>query len=426
MNKNLLLEYRESLQALYIKRAYWAMNSVHNKIFFNEASKTYTIPDREDKIIALLTNQDPNEVALLRLTREILEKAEKEQPEKKLNINIENRDLTTGTEERKRNIEEKIGNTEKQEETNTLQREELREVSAERNNKLTDEPSTQKQETKKQRNIIEQEDIEMDGKQSRQNTLEEERERQKRRKQETEEEIDIVGTALEQSIWAPSRRNCNQNNSLIANIPAYKVLRETKEERIKFIRWSLKDNTHVKDINEVFKRGNLWVEVVFDCNYGRDEAIQRINRKESNWYKMMPEDKEKKERKKEEPKDYKKEWQDKGKHTPSFRKEKVKEGINREEPYKDEYEEEERLSSNMTYLTIWNLLANINKREVKYICRRIKDVQIICIKRFKYKALAVIQTQGIEEEDIPWSLPADNNKLVRVTRGREDHEAKKR
>jgi hypothetical protein len=233
------------------------MNSVHNKIFFNEASKTYTIPDREDKIVALLTNQDPNKVTLLRLTREILEKAEKEQPEKKLNINIENRDLTTGIEERKRNIEEKIGNTEKQEETNTLQREELREVSAERNNKLTDEPSTQKQETKKQRNISEQEDIEMDDKQSRQNILEEERERQKRRKQETEEEIDIVGIALEQSIWAPSKRNCNQNNSLIANIPAYEVPGETKKERIKFIRWSLKDNTHVKDIDEVFKRGNL-------------------------------------------------------------------------------------------------------------------------------------------------------------------------
>jgi hypothetical protein len=49
----------------------------------------------------------------------------------------------------------------------------------------------------------------MNGKQSRQNTLEEERERQKRRKQEVEKEIDIVGIALEQSIWAPSRRNCN-------------------------------------------------------------------------------------------------------------------------------------------------------------------------------------------------------------------------
>jgi hypothetical protein len=40
----------------------------------------------------------------------------------------------------------------------------------------------------------------MNDKQSKQNTLEEERERQKRRKQEVEEEIDIVGIVLEQSI----------------------------------------------------------------------------------------------------------------------------------------------------------------------------------------------------------------------------------
>jgi len=150
MNKNLPVEYRESLQALFIKRAYWAMNSVHNKIFFNEVGKTYTVPDREDKIVTLLTNQDPNEVALLRLTREILKKAEKEQPEKKLNINIENQNLTTEAEreqiqyspnkeqqmiterneeesierkqEVKRNIKEENESVENQEETNTSQR----------------------------------------------------------------------------------------------------------------------------------------------------------------------------------------------------------------------------------------------------------------------------------------------------------------
>ena len=84
MNRSLPEEYRESLNAIFIRRAYWAIGSVHNKIFFNEASKAYAIPDREDSIVAMLTKQDPNEVALLRITREILEKAEREQPEKKL------------------------------------------------------------------------------------------------------------------------------------------------------------------------------------------------------------------------------------------------------------------------------------------------------------------------------------------------------
>src|SRR6185436_12297116 len=84
MNRSLPEEYRESLNAIFIRRAYWAIGSVHNKIFFNEASKAHAIPDREDSIVAMLMKQDPNEVALLRITKEILEKAKREQPKKKL------------------------------------------------------------------------------------------------------------------------------------------------------------------------------------------------------------------------------------------------------------------------------------------------------------------------------------------------------
>ena len=86
MNKNLPEEYRGSLNAIFTRRAYEAMNNVHNKIFFNEVNKTYTIPNREDNIITALTKQNLNKVTLLQITREILEKAEKEQPEKKLDF----------------------------------------------------------------------------------------------------------------------------------------------------------------------------------------------------------------------------------------------------------------------------------------------------------------------------------------------------
>src|ERR1043165_6226079 len=86
MNKDLSEEYRESLNVIFIRRAYWAMSSVHNKIFFNEASRAHAVPDREDSIVAMLTKQDQNEVALLHITREIIEKAEKEQPEKRLDL----------------------------------------------------------------------------------------------------------------------------------------------------------------------------------------------------------------------------------------------------------------------------------------------------------------------------------------------------
>src|SRR6185436_3501783 len=158
-------------------------------------------------------------------------------------------------------------------------------------------------------------------------------------------------------------------------------------------------NTHVKSIKEAFKRGNLWVEVVFDCKYSREEAIQRISKKESDWYKMIPEEEEKKKDKKEKQRDYEEEQRNIGKHTSNLKKErKLEVNVNKREPTKKEYEDDKK-SNNMIELTIWDLPANINKREVEYMCRRIKDVQIVCIKRFKYKALAVIQTQSIEEED---------------------------
>src|SRR6185295_2559817 len=81
---------KESLMSIYIKRAYWAVSNIHNKVFFNRAGETYITPDREDEIVALLTEQSPVEVALLRITREIVKKAEEEQPEKKVKITKQN------------------------------------------------------------------------------------------------------------------------------------------------------------------------------------------------------------------------------------------------------------------------------------------------------------------------------------------------
>src|SRR6185295_3729079 len=66
-------ERRENLSTVLIRRAYWAMNSIHNKVFFNRSNNTYVMPDREDKIVAMLTEQKPEEVALLRITRELME-----------------------------------------------------------------------------------------------------------------------------------------------------------------------------------------------------------------------------------------------------------------------------------------------------------------------------------------------------------------
>ena len=133
---------------------------------------------------------------------------------------------------------------------------------------------------------------------------------------------------------------------------------------MKFIRWSLKNNTHVKGIKEAFKRGNLWIEVVFDCKYGREEAIQRISKKKSDWYKMILEEEERRKDKKEKQREFEKELQSKRTHTSSYRKEKCEFDINKREPNDNKYEKERRFN-NMTDLMIWNLPANINRREVE-------------------------------------------------------------
>src|SRR6185295_5242325 len=267
------------------------------------------------------------------------------------------------------------------------------------------------------------EDIEMNGKESRQGSTIEERERQKRRRQEVEREIDIVGIPLEESMWAPNRRNCNKNSSLLANILAHNVPGKTEEERTKFIKWSLKNNKHIKNIQENFKRGNLWIEVEFDCEYGRNEAIQKISRKESDWYKMIPEENEEKRKEKEKKceEEHLKERNIILQYEKRRHERKRKEEM-REESQKKSMEE----SKDPKYLTIWNLPANINRKEIEYMCRRFKEAHIVRIKRSKYKSLAIVQVEKSEEGNISWSIPVDKNKLVRVTKGIEDYEAREK
>ena len=54
-----------------------------------------------------------------------------------------------------------------------------------------------------------------------------------------------------------------------------------------------------------------------------------------------------------------------------------------------------------SFLTIWDLPVNINTEEIEYLCRSIKGAKINRIKRFKYKVLAVIQTEKLKEDHIP-------------------------
>ena len=88
----------------------------------------------------------------------------------------------------------------------------------------------------------------------------------------------------------------------------------------------------------------------------------------------------------------------------------------------DQYKTHEKFD-NRNHLTIWDLPTDINKKELEYICRKFEKAQIVRIKMSKYKALAVVQVERTDK-NTSWAIPVDNNKLVRVTRGIEDHEAR--
>ena len=300
----------------------------------------------------MLTEQSPVEVALLCITREIVKKAEEEQPEKKVKITKQNEnkiivepiagkmqtkeevqlsqliETSKSQEELHKTIQEKktedeMDNKKKLKEgTESSQSEVSIKVSHVSVSQTEKNPLFEERNTRRQRKEQEQGVRRMDKEKPEQGLMIEETEEYPKEEQEIEKEIDIVGTPLEESIWAPSRRNCSQNNSLFANIPAHNVPGKTKEERTQFIRWSLRDNTHVKDVKEVFKRGNLWIEVDFDCEYGRSKAIQRISKKESDWYRMIPE--EEKEDKKEKQKKYNDEYQKEESNTPKSKEKEPK------------------------------------------------------------------------------------------------------
>jgi hypothetical protein len=221
--------------------------------------------------------------------------------------------------------------------------------------------------------------------------------------------------SIEHSDWSPKYRTCTGNKSFKGNFPTYILLGETKEERIKYVRWILGENKHIRTIKEAFKKGNNWIEVDFDCEHSRDEAIKRINRKEGEWLKLIPEE----EKNKNKEKDQFKQSNAKGKQ-PEHKSNKEKD--------EDEnlFTKKELEETYANYLTIWDLPANINRTELEFICRKIKKANIVRIKRSKYKALAVIKTDKYEDKDIPWSLPIDDNKLVRVMKGDEDYEERNR
>ena len=95
-------------------------------------------------------------------------------------------------------------------------------------------------------------------------------------------------TPLEDSFWSPQNRACDKNDSFKAKIPTYKISGKTKEYRINYMKWVLRDNKHIKTIKECFQNRNNWIIVDFDCDFSRKITSEKIMRKEEEWCKLIP------------------------------------------------------------------------------------------------------------------------------------------
>ncbi|CAG8599320.1 12838_t:CDS:2 [Ambispora leptoticha] len=92
---------------------------------------------------------------------------------------------------------------------------------------------------------------------------------------------------LSQSMWASSRRPCSNIGEYKAKIPAYNVPGDDKKQHIKMIEGMLVGNKHLKEVKETFTNYNKWVKVTFDCETGRKEAMEKIEKKNREWFRMI-------------------------------------------------------------------------------------------------------------------------------------------
>ena len=58
------------------------------------------------------------------------------------------------------------------------------------------------------------------------------------------------------------------------------------KQREKSLRWSLRENIHIKKISEKFEKGNLWCTITFDCERGYKEAKVKLENSKEDFEKL--------------------------------------------------------------------------------------------------------------------------------------------
>ncbi|CAG8628396.1 1403_t:CDS:2 [Dentiscutata erythropus] len=101
-------------------------------------------------------------------------------------------------------------------------------------------------------------------------------------------QIPKITQSIENSIWASKGDACKNIGEWQVNILSCNVPDNNKDERFKYVKWILQNNKHIKNIKEVFEKGNYWYRVIFDCQSSCLNTCEYISKKEGEWLYMIP------------------------------------------------------------------------------------------------------------------------------------------
>ena len=82
------------------------------------------------------------------------------------------------------------------------------------------------------------------------------------------------------------KESCLNKKDIETKVVAINMLSDNMKQREKSLRWSLRENIHVKKISEKFEKGNLWYTITFDCEKGYEEARVKLENSKEDFEKL--------------------------------------------------------------------------------------------------------------------------------------------
>jgi hypothetical protein len=253
-----------------------------------------------------------------------------------------------------------------------------------------------------------------------------------------------MDTSLSKSIWAPKKEKCVGKKDIQTKVAAVNIPGDNAEHREKSLRWSLRENTHIKEISEKFTNGNQWCMIKFDCERGFIEAKKKLEnpKEDSEKIRLILEDipnrnKEEgiqknsiKEKRKEESRDNKeKQAQKELEEIVKQRKIKTsqeelrnKSEEKRTENWNKQVNKREENKGSTYQVTVWDLPKWAKRPQVFDAVRhfgRVEHIEIIREDFGKTKAEISFLANTVDARELEeiWCIPFTRDLLVRVTQG---------